>query len=134
MDYKNLIGRHLTSALIIAWVIILVFMKARFLLKVTVLENLYVWLGLSNKVSIQDLLNGNFYNELNDKYTNNSIKTIKGKIVSYKSINKKILLSIVLNEIFYAFIISKELKKLRIAFSISEKVENLNRIIEECKK
>ena len=76
----------------------------------------------------------NFYNELNDKYTNNSIKTIKGKIVSYKSINKKILLSIVLNEIFYAFIISKELKKLRIAFSISEKVENLNRIIEECKK
>ena len=134
MDYKNLIGRHLTSALIIAWVIILVFMKARFLLKVTVLENLYVWLGLSNKVSIQDLLNGNFYNELNDKYTNNRIKTIKGKIVSYKSINKKILLSIVLNEIFYAFIISKELKKLRIAFSISEKVENLNRIIEECKK
>ena len=134
MDYKNLIGRHLTSALIIAWVIILVFMKARFLLKVTVLENLYVWLGLSNKVSIQDLLNGNFYNELNDKYTNNSIKTIKGKIVSYKSINKKILLSIVLNEIFYAFIISKELKKLRIAFSISEKVENLNRIIEECKQ
>ena len=134
MDYKNLIGRHLTSALIIAWVLILVFMKARFLLKVTVLENLYVWPGLSNKVSIQDLLNGNFYNELNDKYTNNSIKTIKGKIVSYKSINKKILLSIVLNEIFYAFIISKELKKLRIAFSISEKVENLNRIIEECKK
>ena len=103
-------------------------------MKVTVLENLYVWLGLSNKVSIQDLLNGNFYNELNDKYTNNSIKTIKGKIVSYKSINKKILLRIVLNEIFYAFIISKELKKLRIAFSISEKVENLNRIIEECKK
>ena len=103
-------------------------------MKVTVLENLYVWLGLSNKVSIQDLLNGNFYNELNDKYTNNSIKTIKGKIVSYKSINKKILLSIVLNEIFYAFIISKELKKLRIAFSISEKVENLNRIIEERKK
>ena len=111
MDHKNLIGRHLTSALIIAWVIILVFMKARFLLKVTVLENLYVWLGLSNKVSIQDLLNGNFYNELNDKYTNNSIKTIKGKIVSYKSINKKILLSIVLNEIFYAFIISKESRK-----------------------
>jgi len=110
MDYMNLIGRHLTSALIIAWVIILVFMKARFLLTVTVLENLYVWLGLSNKVSIQDLLNGNFYNKLNDKYTNNSIKTIKGKSISYKGINKKILLSIVLNEIFYAFIISKELK------------------------
>ena len=101
---------------------------------VTVLENLYVWLGLSNKVSIQDLLNGNFYNELNDKYTNNSIKTIKGKIISYKSINKKILLSIVINEIFYTFIISKELKKLRIAFSISEKVENLNGMVEECKK
>lgn len=134
MDYKNLIGRHLTSALIIAWVIILVFRMARFFMKVTVLDSLYVWLGLSNKVSIQDLLNGNFYNELNDKYTNNSIKTIKGKIISYKSINKKILLSIVINEIFYAFIISKELKKLRIAFSISEKVEKLNRIIEECKK
>ncbi len=103
-------------------------------MKVTVLDSLYVWLGLSNKVSIQDLLNGNFYNELNDKYTNNSIKTIKGKIISYKSINKKILLSIVLNEIFYAFIISKELKKLRIAFSVSEKVENSNEIIEECKK
>ena len=134
MDYKNLIGRHLTSALIIAWVIILVFIIARFFMKVTVLDSLYVWLGLSNKVSIQDLLNGNFYNELNDKYTNNSIKTIKGKIISYKSINKKILLSIVLNEIFYAFIISKELKKLRIAFSVSEKVENSNEIIEECKK
>ena len=36
-------------------------------------------------------------------------------------INIKILLSIVLNEIFYAFI-------------ISEKVENSNEIIEECKK
>ena len=47
---------------------------------------------------------------MNDKYTNNSIKTIKGKSISYKGINKKILLSIVLNEIFYAFIISKELK------------------------
>lgn len=103
-------------------------------MKVTVLDSLYVWLGLSNKVSIQDLLNGNFYNELNDKYTNNSIKTIKGKIISYKSINKKILLSIVINEIFYTFIISKELKKLRIAFSISEKVENLNGMVEECKK
>ena len=103
-------------------------------MKVTVLENLYVWLGLFNKVSIQDLLNGNFYNELNDKYTNNSIKTIKGKIISYKGINKKILLSIVLNEIFYAFIISKELRKLRIVFTISEKVENSNEIIEECKK
>ena len=134
MDYKNLIGRHLTSALIIAWVIILVFIMARFFMKVTVLENLYVWLGLFNKVSIQDLLNGNFYNELNDKYTNNSIKTIKGKIISYKGINKKILLSIVLNEIFYAFIISKELRKLRIVFTISEKVENSNEIIEECKK
>ena len=134
MDYKNLIGRHLTSALIIVWVIVLVFIMARFFMKVTILDSLYVWLGLSNKVSIQDLLNGNFYNELNDKYTNNSIKTIKGKIISYKSINKKILLSIVINEIFYAFIISKELKKLRIAFSISEKVEKLNRIIEECKK
>jgi len=134
MDYKNLIGRHLTSALIIAWVIILVFIMARFFMKVTVLDSLYIWLGLSNKVSIQDLLNGNFYNELNDKYTNNSIKTIKGKFISYKSINKIILLSIVLNEIFYAFIISKELKKLRIVFSISEKVEKLNRIIEECKK
>ena len=134
MDYKNLIGRHLTSALIIAWVIILVFIMARFFMKVTVLDSLYVWLGLSNKVSIQDLLNGNFYNELNDKYTNNSIKTIKGKIISYKSINKKILLSIVINEIFYTFIISKELKKLRIAFSISEKVENLNGMVEECKK
>ena len=49
-------------------------------------------------------------------------------------INIKILLSIVLNEIFYAFIISKELGKLRIAFSISEKVENSNEIIKECKK
>lgn len=39
-----------------------------------------------------------------------------------------------LNEIFYAFSISKELRKLRIAFSISEKVENSNEIIEECKK
>ena len=58
---------------------------------------------------------------MNDKYTNNSIKTIKGKTILYKSINKKILLSIVLNEIFYAFI-------------ISEKVENSNEIIEECKK
>lgn len=134
MDYKNLIGRHLTSALIIAWVIILVFIMARFFLKVTVLDSLYVWLGLSNKVSIQDLLNGNFYNELNDKYTNNSIKTIKGKIILYKSINKKILLSIILNEIFYAVIISKELRKLRIVFTISEKVENSNEIIKECKK
>ena len=80
------------------------------------------------------MLNGNFYNELNDKYTNNSIKTIKGKIILYKSINKKILLSIVLNEIFYAFIISKESRKLRIAFTILEKVESLNEIIEECKK
>ena len=71
---------------------------------------------------------------MNDKYTNNSIKTIKGKIILYKSINKKILLSIVLNEIFYAFIISKELRKLRIVFTISEKVENSNEIIEECKK
>ncbi len=43
-------------------------------------------------------------------------------------------LIIVLNEIFYAFSISKELGKLRIAFSISEKVENSNEIIEECKK
>ena len=103
-------------------------------MKVTVLDSLYVWLGLSNKVSIQDLLNGNFYNELNDKYTNNSIKTIKGKIISYKSINKKILLSIVINEIFYTFIISKELKKLRNALYISEKVENLNGMVEECKK
>ena len=58
---------------------------------------------------------------MNDKYTNNSIKTIKGKIILYKSINKKILLSIVLNEIFYAFI-------------ISEKVENSHEIIEECNK
>ena len=49
-------------------------------------------------------------------------------------INIKILLSIVLNEIFYAFIISKELRKLRIVFTISEKVENSNEIIEECKK
>ena len=49
-------------------------------------------------------------------------------------INIKILLSIVLNEIFYAFIISKELRKLRIAFTISEKVENLNGMIEEWKK
>ena len=63
MDYKNLIGRHLTSALIIAWVIILVFIMARFFMKVTVLDSLYVWLGLSNKVSIQELLNGIFYNE-----------------------------------------------------------------------
>ena len=68
---------------------------------------------------------------MNDKYTNNSIKTIKGKIILYKSINKKILLSIVLNEIFYAFIISKELRRLRIAFTI---LENLNEMIEECKK
>jgi uncharacterized membrane protein len=58
---------------------------------------------------------------MNDKYTNNSIKTIKGKTILYKSINKKILLSIVLNEIFYAFIISKELRKSRITFTISEK-------------
>jgi hypothetical protein len=71
---------------------------------------------------------------MNDKYTNNSIKTIKGKIILYKSINKKILLSIVLNEIFYAFIISKESRKLRIAFTILEKVESLNGMIEECKK
>ena len=71
---------------------------------------------------------------MNDKYTNNSIKTIKGKIILYKSINKKILLSIVLNEIFYAFIVLKESRKLRIAFSILEKVENLNGIIGECKK
>ena len=71
---------------------------------------------------------------MNDKYTNNSIKTIKGKIILYKSINKKILLSIVLNEIFYAFIISKESRKLRIAFTISEKLENLNETIKKCKK
>ena len=71
---------------------------------------------------------------MNDKYTNNSIKTIKGKIILYKSINKKILLSIVLNEIFYAFIISKESRKLRNAFTILEKVESLNGMIEECKK
>lgn len=71
---------------------------------------------------------------MNDKYTNNSIKTIKGKTILYKSINKKILLSIVLNEIFYAFIISKESRKLRIAFTVSEKVEKLNGTIEECKK
>ena len=71
---------------------------------------------------------------MNDKYTNNSIKTIKGKIILYKSINKKILLSIVLNEIFYAFIISKESRKLRIAFTVSEKVEKLNGTNEECKK
>lgn len=83
---------------------------------------------------MRDLLNGNFYNEWNDRYTNNSIKIIKGKIISYKSINIEISLSIIINEIFYAFIISKELKKLRIAFSISEKVENSNEIIEECKK
>lgn len=83
---------------------------------------------------MRDLLNGNFYNEWNDKYTNNSIKIIRGKIISYKSINIEISLSIIINEIFYAFIISKELKKLRIAFSISEKVENSNEIIEECKK
>ena len=68
---------------------------------------------------------------MNDKYTNNSIKTIKGKIILYKSINKKILLSIVLNEIFYAFIISKESRKQRILYIILEKVENLNEIIEE---
>ena len=42
--------------------------------------------------------------------------------------------SIVLNEIFYAFSISKELGKLRIAFSISEKVEKINGMTEECKK
>ena len=71
---------------------------------------------------------------MNDKYTNNSIKSIKGKITLCKSINKKILLSIVLNEIFYAFIVLKESRKLRIAFSILEKVENLNGIIGECKK
>ena len=71
---------------------------------------------------------------MNDKYTNNSIKSIKGKITLCKGINKKILLSIVLNEIFYAFIISKELRKSRITFTISEKVENLNGMIEECKK
>ena len=71
---------------------------------------------------------------MNDKYTNNSIKTIKGKIILYKSINKKILLSIVLNEIFYAFMISKESRKLRIAFTILENVESLNGMIEECKK
>ena len=35
---------------------------------------------------------------------------------------------------FYAFIISKELGKLRIVFTISEKVENSDEIIEECKK
>lgn len=81
-----------------------------------------------------DLLNGSSYNKLNDKYTNNSIKKIKGKFISYKNINIEILLSIVLNKIFYAFIISKKSRKLRIAFSISEKVENLNGIIEECKK
>ena len=44
---------------------------------------------------------------MNDKYTNNSIKTIKGKIILYKSINKKILLSIVLNEIFYDLLYQK---------------------------
>ena len=71
---------------------------------------------------------------MNDKYTNNSIKSINGKITLCKSINKKILLSIVLNEIFYAFIVLKESRKLRIAFSILEKVENLNGIIGECKK
>ena len=71
---------------------------------------------------------------MNDKYTNNSIKTIKGKIILYKSINKKNLLSIVLNEIFYALNISKESRKLRIAFTILEKVESLNGMIEECKK
>ena len=71
---------------------------------------------------------------MNDKYTNNSIKSIKGKITLCKGINKKILLSIVLNEIFYAFIVSKELRKSRITFTISEKVENLNGMIEECKK
>ena len=81
-----------------------------------------------------DLLNGSSYNKLNDKYTNNSIKKIKGKIISYKNINIEILLSIVLNKIFYAFIISKESRKLRIAFTVSEKVEKLNGTIEECKK
>ena len=80
------------------------------------------------------MLNGNFYNEWNDKYTNNSIKIIKGKIISYKSINIEISLSIIINEIFYAFIISKELRKSRITFTISEKVENLNETIEKCKK
>ena len=81
-----------------------------------------------------DLLNGSSYNKLNDKYTNNSIKKIKGKIISYKNINIEILLSIVLNKIFYAFIISKKSRKLRIAFTVSEKVEKLNGTIEECKK
>ena len=80
------------------------------------------------------MLNGIFYKELNDKDTNNSIKIIKGKIILYKSINIEISLSIIINEIFYAFIISKELGKLRIAFTVSEKVEKLNGMIEECKK
>ena len=71
---------------------------------------------------------------MNDKYTNNSIKSIKGKITLCKGINKKILLSIVLNEIFYAFIVLKESRKLRIAFTISEKLENLNETIKKCKK
>ena len=47
---------------------------------------------------------------------------------------KKILLSIVLNEIFYAFIISKESRKQRFLYIILEKVENLNGMIEEGKK
>ena len=67
---------------------------------------------------------------MNDKYTNNSIKSIKGKITLCKGINKKILLSIVLNEIFYAFIVLKESRKLRIAFTISEKLENRIRNVE----
>ena len=71
---------------------------------------------------------------MNDKYTNTSIKSIKGKITLCKGINKKILLSIVLNEIFYAFIVLKESRKLRIAFTISEKLENLNETIKKCKK
>ena len=71
---------------------------------------------------------------MNDKYTNNSIKSIKGEITLCKGINKKILLSIVLNEIFYAFIVLKESRKLRIAFTISEKLENLNETIKKCKK
>ena len=71
---------------------------------------------------------------MNDKYTNNSIKSIKGKITLCKGINKKILLSIVLNEIFYAFIVLKESRKLRIAFTISEELENLNETIKKCKK
>ena len=71
---------------------------------------------------------------MNDKYTNNSIKSIKGKITLCKGINKKILLSIVLNEIFYAFIVLKESRKQRFLYIILEKVENLNGTIEECKK